>query len=143
MDPTGLIIAALVLGVAAAFGLWRRATDGRVRQVSGGAAQVEIPGDDRPEAALVVQFSSELCAPCRGVRRVIGEVLGGRADVASVELDVAEHPTLAQHFNVLRTPTVLVLDADRQARFRASGPLTRPALLEAIEQLPRIPQESR
>ncbi|QXT63962.1 thioredoxin family protein [Tessaracoccus palaemonis] len=143
MDTTGLIIVAAVLLVAAALGLWRRATDGRVRAVNGGAAGAAIPGDVAGDLRLVVQFSSEVCAPCRGVRRVVADVVGAREDIRAIELDVAGHPGLAERFNVMRTPTVLVLDADRTPRFRASGPLTRADLSDAIARACLVPQEQQ
>lgn len=143
MDTTGAIIVAAVLLVAVAFGLWRRANDGRVRVVADGTTRVAIPGDDAAGRPLVVQFSSELCAPCRGVRRVIDTVVADRTDVSSVELDVAEHPDVAARFNIMRTPTVLVLDADRAPRFRISGPLTRSDLTSAIAEVSPVPQEQQ
>ena len=143
MDTTGLIVVAVVLLVAAAVGLWRRATDGRVLAVSGGPAGTEIPGDVAGDLPLVVQFSSEVCAPCRGVRHVVAEVVDARDDIRAVDLDVAEHPGLAERFNVMRTPTVLVLDADRTPRFRASGPLTRADLSDALARVSLIPQEQQ
>lgn len=135
MDLTGLLIVGLVLAVAAAFGLYRRATDGKVRAVAATETLPEVPGVEDDGGTVIVQFSSEFCAPCRGVRRVIGEVVADRDELRHVEIDVAEHPEAAARFDVLRTPTVIVLDPQRKPRFRVVGPLRKPELNAALDAL--------
>lgn len=134
MNITGLIVVSVVLVVAAAFGLYRRATDGRIRQLMSPAAG-ELPGVHDDVDAVIVQFSSEFCAPCRRVRSLIGQTIGAREDVQYLDLDVAEHPDLAEHYDVLRTPTVLILDRTGTSRFRASGALRPRELTAAIATL--------
>jgi thiol-disulfide isomerase/thioredoxin len=43
MDTTGLLVAAAVLALATAIGLWRRGTDGRLRPVGGASAPTTAP----------------------------------------------------------------------------------------------------
>lgn len=133
MDPIGAIIVAGVLVLAAAIGAWHKASSGRVRELTHDRPRSAIPGDPDPTRPLVVQFSSELCNPCRGVRRVISQVLSERSDATSVELDVAEHAQVAAAYNVARTPTVIVLDRERAPRYRVSGALAARDLGAALD----------
>ncbi len=78
-------------------------------------------GADLGERATLVQFSSAFCAPCRATRRVLGEVAGLVPGVAHVEIDAEAHLDLVRRLDVLKTPTVLVLDADGRVVRRAAG----------------------
>ncbi|MER7716183.1 thioredoxin family protein [Streptomyces flaveolus] len=71
--------------------------------------------------ATLVQFSSAFCAPCRATRRVLGEVAGMVPGVAHVEVDAEARLELVRALDVLKTPTVLVLDADGRVVRRAAG----------------------
>ncbi|MGV9281292.1 TlpA family protein disulfide reductase [Streptomyces sp. NPDC003730] len=71
--------------------------------------------------ATLVQFSSAFCAPCRATRRVLGEVAGMVPGVAHVEIDAEGHLDLVRALDVVKTPTVLVLDADGRVVRRAVG----------------------
>ncbi|MFH8974593.1 thioredoxin family protein [Streptomyces sp. NPDC017890] len=71
--------------------------------------------------ATLVQFSSAFCAPCRATRRVLGEVAGMVPGVAHVEIDAEARLDLVRALDVLKTPTVLVLDADGRVVRRAVG----------------------
>ncbi|MEU9588880.1 thioredoxin family protein [Streptomyces sp. NPDC048219] len=71
--------------------------------------------------ATLVQFSSAFCAPCRATRRVLGEVAGMVPGVAHIELDAEARLELVRALDVLKTPTVLVLDADGRVVRRAAG----------------------
>ena len=63
------------------------------------------------ERATLVQFSSAFCAPCRATRRVLAEVAAMVEGVRHVEIDAEAHLELVRRLGVLKTPTVLVLDA--------------------------------
>ncbi|MCX5039347.1 TlpA family protein disulfide reductase [Streptomyces coelicoflavus] len=71
--------------------------------------------------ATLVQFSSAFCAPCRATRRVLGEVAGMVPGVAHVEIDAEARLELVRALDVLKTPTVLVLDAGGRVVRRAVG----------------------
>ncbi|MQY04468.1 thioredoxin family protein [Actinomadura macrotermitis] len=123
---TGLWVAVAVLLAATAFGLVKQRRDGVLRARRGGdrvderieAADI---GADLGSKATLVQFSSAFCAPCRATRRVLGEVAGMVDGVAHVELDAEAHLDLVRRLNVLRTPTVLVLDDTGRIVRRAAG----------------------
>jgi len=73
--PTALAVAALVLVLAVVLGFVLRSREGRTR--TGGSLHVraeDIPGGLATGATLV-QFSTELCARCPQVRRLLGSVV--------------------------------------------------------------------
>lgn len=162
---TGVVVLVVVLIAAAAFGLWRRATDGRMRHAAGPSAPVELPADtegsqhvpgtgqgggrahegDRMDAAdlgvelgeraTLVQFSSAFCAPCRTTRVVLEEVVGMVDGVAHVEVDAESHLDLVRRLDVRRTPTVLVLDSTGLVRVRAAGAPRKADVIAALGQV--------
>ncbi|WP_308408711.1 thioredoxin family protein [Streptomyces sp. AC627_RSS907] len=73
------------------------------------------------ERATLVQFSTAFCAPCRATRRILAEVAGMVPGVSHVEIDAEDHLELVRALDVLRTPTVLVLDAAGRVVRRAAG----------------------
>jgi len=73
------------------------------------------------ERATLVQFSSAFCAPCRATRRILAEVAAMVPGVAHVEIDAEQRLELVRALDILKTPTVLVLDADGRIVRRATG----------------------
>jgi thiol-disulfide isomerase/thioredoxin len=132
---TGLVVCVVVLAAASAFGLLQRRRSGRVR-VRGrdggkrlGAAEL---GEDLGERATLVQFSSAFCAPCRATRRVLGEVAELVPGVTHVEIDAEDHLALVRELDILKTPTVLVLDADGRVVRRATGQPRKADVIAAL-----------
>ncbi|MFF4916972.1 TlpA family protein disulfide reductase [Streptomyces tendae] len=82
--------------------------------------------------ATLVQFSSAFCAPCRATRRVLGEVADLVPGVAHVEIDAEGHLQLVRALDVLKTPTVLVLDADGRVVRRAVGQPRKADVIAAL-----------
>ncbi|MFJ3923095.1 TlpA family protein disulfide reductase [Streptomyces sp. NPDC090022] len=73
------------------------------------------------ERATLVQFSSAFCQPCRATRRILAEVGALVPGVAHIEIDAEEHLSLVRALGIVRTPTVLVLDATGTVVRRAAG----------------------
>lgn len=90
-------------------------------------------GTEPGERATLVQFSSSFCAPCRATRVVLGQVVDLVPGVVTVEIDAESSLDLVRRHQILRTPTVLVLDADGRVVGRASGAPTRDQVLVALE----------
>ncbi|MBB4899782.1 thiol-disulfide isomerase/thioredoxin [Streptomyces griseostramineus] len=84
------------------------------------------------ERATLVQFSTAFCAPCRATRRVLGEVAGMVPGVAHVEIDAEARLELVRRLGILRTPTVLVLDADGRVVQRAVGQPRKADVIAAL-----------
>jgi thiol-disulfide isomerase/thioredoxin len=145
----GMIALLAALACALAGGLlWRRG-NGRMRTVAstGAAWPSELVdsasgqrltsaqlGRDLGDRATLVQFSSAFCAPCRATRRILTEVAGMTDGVAYIELDAESRLDLVRSLKVLRTPTVLVTDADGRIVRRASGQPRKPDVIAALGQ---------
>jgi len=124
----GLVLAATLLGVL------HRATQGRVRAVADSRI-VSIDGVDLGGRATLLQFSTEICSPCRSTARVLDDLAARTADVAHVELDVARRPELASRYRVMQTPTTLILDRDGTVRARIGGAVRRDLVVAELEKV--------
>jgi thiol-disulfide isomerase/thioredoxin len=141
----GLVIVVVVLLAATLLG-WRHARSGRrigreTRRPAGTGSPDDRPvltaldlGEPLGERATLVQFSTAFCQPCRATRRVLAGVAQDGAGVAHVEIDAESRLDLVRRFNVKRTPTVLVLDADGRVVRRASG---QPRTVDVVAALGR------
>ncbi|MET8781732.1 thioredoxin family protein [Streptomyces sp. NPDC004589] len=132
---TGLVVCVAVLVLASAYGVLHRRRSGRVR-VRGrddgkrlGAAEL---GDGLGERATLVQFSSAFCAPCRATRRTLTEVAAMVPGVTHVEIDAEQRLELVRALDILKTPTVLVLDADGRIARRATGQPRKADVIAAL-----------
>jgi thiol-disulfide isomerase/thioredoxin len=92
-----------------------------VREVENGRLRSADLGADLGERATLVQFSSAFCAPCRATRRILDEVAGMVDGVVHVEVDAEANLDLVRRLEIVRTPTVLVLDAAGRIVRRAAG----------------------
>jgi len=90
------------------------------------------------ERATLVQFSSAFCAPCRATRRILADVAGMTSGVEYVEVDAESRLDLVRRLNVLRTPTVFVLDAGGGVVRRASGQPRKADVIAAIGDAVRL-----
>ncbi|MER6996102.1 thioredoxin family protein [Streptomyces sp. NPDC000410] len=94
-----------------------------------GAAEL---GAELGERATLVQFSSAFCQPCRATRRVLADVAGMIGGVAHLEIDAEERLPLVRELGIVRTPTVLVLDAGGRIVRRASGQPRKADVIAAL-----------
>ncbi|WP_035852492.1 thioredoxin family protein [Kitasatospora azatica] len=139
---TGLLVCVAVLALASAFGLIRSRRDGRLRAaVARGrdeAVRVSAAelgeGVTLGERATLLQFSTAFCQPCRATRRVLSEVAELVEGVAHLEIDAEQHLDLVRRLEILRTPTVLVLDTAGRVVKRASGQPRKADVIAALGQ---------
>ncbi len=140
MSPLFALVALLaLLLVAVAAGLLLSRRRGRVAKIEAENADPVDPGlfgaEEFGARGTVVQFSTEYCARCPAMRRTIVDVLSDRPGLRFVHVDLTNDLALARRFNVLQTPTLLLLDSNGVARSRLSGPLSRTTLTDALDQL--------
>jgi thiol-disulfide isomerase/thioredoxin len=128
-----IVLGALVLG-ATLLGILHRATQGRARTVNDSPA-IALEGVTFGGRATLLQFSTEVCSPCRATARVLDELATRTAEVAHVELDVTRRPELASRFHVLQTPTTLILDGDGVVRTRIGGAVRRDVAAAELEKV--------
>ena len=119
-------LAALV-ATATVLGLLWKAQNGRARKASGAVSPTDV-GAVLGTTATLLQFSSEICAYCPGTRRVLSEAATG--GVSHIELDIVAHRGLVERFNILQTPTTLILDHKGDVKARIGGAV-RPDTLSA------------
>jgi thiol-disulfide isomerase/thioredoxin len=136
---SGLLTVVIVLLAAGAFGLWRRRTDGLMRERrpghdTGSAGTLSEPALGGPlgSRATLVQFSSAFCAPCRATRTVLAKVAEDVDGVVHYDLDAESHLELVRALDIRRTPTTLVLDAAGRETARAGGVPRRAQVLAAL-----------
>ena len=128
----GLVAASTALGFA-----WRQ-SQGRIRHTDGRTVVrvADIPGVKRlARGATLLQFSTEVCAPCRATHAVLGEAASARSGVEHVDLDLTHRPDLASRFNILQTPTTLILDRKGVVRARIGGAPRKDALAHELERI--------
>jgi len=159
----GLVVLLVAVVGAAAFGTWRRLTDGRIKGVGPGTSDKATRRQQRSSTALapqdrsadptarpdlwldsgdlgaelgrratLVQFSTAFCQPCRATRRILGDVAAEVEGVAHVELDAESHLDLVRRLDVLRTPTVFILDDRGRINRRAVGAPRKADVIAAL-----------
>ncbi len=136
---TALAIVLALVAVSTAIGFAWKARTGRVRGRSGSETVVTAADVDSPHpfgsSATLLQFSTEFCAPCRRTSVVLGALSAERDGVAHVEVDLTDRPDLARSFNILQTPTTLLLDASGVVRARIGGAPRRDDLRASLDDL--------
>jgi thiol-disulfide isomerase/thioredoxin len=131
---TGLVVLCATLALGLIVGVTMRRRSGVARPVRSDM-DVVAPGDlggELGERATLVQFSTAFCQPCRATRRILSEVSGMVPGVRHVEIDAESRLDLVRRFDVMRTPTVLVLDSGGRVIKKASG---RPRKADVIAAL--------
>lgn len=93
--------------------------------------------------ATFVQFSSEVCTPCRRTAAVLRDLSEKHPGIVHVELDAAAHLDLVRRHHVLRTPTVLVLGPQGEVRGRMSGAVTPAQARASLDSLGQCPGGAR
>ncbi|MEV3861442.1 thioredoxin family protein [Streptomyces sp. NPDC050095] len=89
-------------------------------------------GEGLGERATLVQFSSAFCAPCRATRRVLAEVAAMVPGVSHIEIDAEAELELVRRTGIVKTPTVLVLDAGGREVRRATGQPRKADVIAAL-----------
>lgn len=130
---TALAIAGALVVLAIVVGMMLRKVDGRTRP--GGDLQIRL--EDLGDTALapgstLIQFSTELCARCPQVRRLLGEIADQHAGVEHIEFDLTNRSDLATRYRVLQTPTTFLVDASGTVRSRWGGVPDRRTITDAL-----------
>lgn len=107
--------------------------DGGGQGVTLGRAELGVSPGGR---ATLLQFSTAFCQPCRVTRAVLADVASSEPGVRHVELDAESHLDLVRRLGIMRTPTVLVLDANGVEVRRATGAPRKSAVLAVLASLP-------
>jgi thiol-disulfide isomerase/thioredoxin len=131
---TGLLVLCVTLAAGLIVGLAMRRRGGVVRPVRSDMDVVAAGdlGEELGERATLVQFSTAFCQPCRATRRILSEVSGMVPGVRHVEIDAESRLDLVRRFDVMHTPTVLVLDEEGRVVKKASGQPRKADVIAAL-----------
>jgi thiol-disulfide isomerase/thioredoxin len=123
------VLAGLV-AVATIFGLvWKRG-QGRVVGVSGQTISLNYRAAGK---TTLLQFTTEMCAPCAQLKPRLEKIALFRSDVAHVVVDAVEHLDLANSLSVRSTPTTFIVDPDGHIRARINGVAAAEVFINAID----------
>ena len=133
-----LVVIVALVGASTAIGLAWKQAQGRIVRTDGRTVikASDIPGIRRfARGATLLQFSTEVCAPCRAAHTVLDGLAATRSDVAHIDLDLTHRPDLASRFNIMQTPTTFILDRKGVVRARIGGAPRRDAVAAEIERI--------
>jgi thiol-disulfide isomerase/thioredoxin len=124
---------AVILGlvaVATVFGLvWKRG-QGRVVAVSGQTISLDYRVAGK---TTLLQFTTELCAPCAQLKPRLEQIALYRSDVEHVVVDAVEHLDLANNLSVRSTPTTFIIGPEGKIRARIHGVAPAETFINAID----------
>ncbi|MEV0228069.1 thioredoxin family protein [Nonomuraea sp. NPDC050786] len=129
---TGWWVALATLALGTVIGVVRLRRDGRVRDTDGDRLSEVDLGARLGERATLVQFSTAFCQPCRATRRILSDVSGLVPGVSHVEIDAESRLDLVRRLDIMRTPTVLVLDTGGRIVKKAAGQPRKADVLAAL-----------
>jgi thiol-disulfide isomerase/thioredoxin len=126
------VVAALV-ALATGLGITQRALTGRARHV---LAAIDLPDEVVLGAdATLLQFSTEICSPCRATHTVLDALARERDGLHHVDVDITHRGDLASKYNIMQTPTTLILDARGTVRSRIGGAATRAVVQAELDRI--------
>ena len=103
---------------------------GKLRATNNGIAVTEYG-----KKATLIQFTTEYCGLCPGVRRTLSQLEYRLGGLRFAEVDITERLDVAAHFNINQTPTVFLLDHKGNLIYRVGGVPKLPQLMEELEKL--------
>lgn len=140
-----IILASVVLG-ATIVGVICRRTQLRVRTpriISADAVTASELGLESNALfgaeATLIQFSTQFCSKCPSTARLLRTETAEFDGVSHIEVDLTDQIDIARHFNVLQTPTTLVLDAHRRVRSRITGAPTAAVIRDELQKIDALP----
>lgn len=128
-----LIAVVSLVAISTVIGLVLRSQNGRIRHTN---RVLALP----PEVTLgsratLLQFSTEVCSPCKAVHSVLDRLASESDDINHVDLDLTHRPDLASQFGILSTPTTFILDEHGTIRARIGGTAKREEVRAELDRL--------
>lgn len=134
----GLVLVASIVGVllVAKSGLARKVSNGEhidlsdLRATKNGQPVVKLG-----EKLTLVQFSSDFCSSCKQTSILLGNIEKAQDGLLHIDLDIGERLDLAKTFNILTTPTTLILNSKGSVVSRIVGAPKLATIESEIERL--------
>ena len=95
----------------------------------------ELPITEYGKKATLVQFSTQYCGQCPGVKRTLSQLEYRLGGLRFAEVDITERLDVAAHFNISQTPTVFLLDEKGHLLYRMGGVPKMNQLMEELGKL--------
>lgn len=143
MDNRLVIIGLLVLA-ALASGFWWKARTGKAKLVRSGelvdlgklkAFKSGKPVTSFGKSATLLQFSTEVCSVCVATARLFKELEKKTPGLKHIEVDITNRLDLAAHFNIMQTPTTLILDKHGMVKARIGGAPRQNVIAKELKKL--------
>ena len=80
---------------------------------------------------VLLDFWATWCGPCRMIAPVLEEVAQEREDVKVCKIDVDKEPELAQQFQIMSIPTLIVMEQGRIVN-KALGAMPKNSVLALL-----------
>ena len=90
--------------------------------------QTEVMESDK---TVLLDFWATWCGPCRMIAPVLEEVAQEREDVKVCKIDVDKEPELAQQFQIMSIPTLIVIEQGRVVN-KALGAMHKNSVLALL-----------
>jgi len=133
-----VLIVVAILAVASVAAVWWRGRQGVAREVErAGALSSTTLGAKRGYHATFVQFSTPMCAKCPPTAQLLSKIAAEDRRVVHIEIDASERLDLARELEIMRTPTILLLDGDGVVVSRISGAPSEQQARDALAAVPR------
>jgi thioredoxin-related protein len=132
-----------VLVLSSAFGLFLHFTRGKLTKKYSNETtfdQLNI-GEELGKKATILQFKTEYCSICPGVKRQINELIKNDAGISFYEIDAVEKIELAKQLRVKSSPTVLFFNEAGLEEGRIIGAPKKDQLLNTLEKITTIKME--
>ena len=83
------------------------------------------------DKTVLLDFWASWCAPCRMVVAIVEEIADERRDIKVGKINVDEEPELANKFNIMSIPTLVVMKNGKIVQ-QVSGARPKNAILEML-----------
>ena len=91
--------------------------------------------------SIILQFKTEFCSVCPGVKRQINELIKHDTDIAFYEIDAVEKIELAKKLHVKSSPTILFFTEDGLEEGRIIGVPKKNEVKNTLEKITTITME--
>ena len=132
-----------VLVLSSAFGLFLQFTRGKLTNKYSNEISFDQlkTGHDLGKKATILQFKTEYCSICPGVKRQINEMIKNDKGISFYEIDAVERIELAKKLHVKSSPTVLFFNEAGLEVGRIIGPPKKDQLRNTLEKITTIKME--